>query len=235
MSSIAIPLKRPFAFYEAYIGKKVVMATTGVVLFAYVIGHMLGNLQIYAGEQQLNRYAEFLHERVALLWAVRAFLIACVLLHIISSFQLWLIKRRARPTGYVKKDDVPSAYASRTMMWSGPIIAAFVIFHILHLTTGSVGLGYQEPHLAPGGTEAPLAYENVVAGFQHPAVSIAYIVAIILLTMHLYHGLWSMFQSVGVSHPRYTPVLKKTAHTVAILIAAGYISIPVSVMAGLIR
>lgn len=135
---------------------------------------------------------------------------------------------------YVKKDDVPASYASRTMIWSGPIIAAFVIFHVLHLTTGSIGLGFQAPQHGVI-AEQFFAYENVVAGFRNPAVAIAYIVAMLLLSMHLYHGAWSMFQSVGISHPRYTPLLKMAAHVFAVLVAAGFISIPISVLAGIVR
>jgi succinate dehydrogenase / fumarate reductase, cytochrome b subunit len=139
------------------------------------------------------------------------------------------LKRAARPIGYVKKDDVPSAYAARTMMWSGPIIAAFVVFHILHLTVGSV-LPLQEL-----GPNQPNVRANVIAGFQHPAVAGFYVVAVLMLCLHLYHGLWSMFQSVGLSHPRYTPGLKRFAAICAILIAAGNISIPIAVMTGLLQ
>jgi len=240
MGAVAIDtsLRRHFGFYEAYIGKKLVMALTGVILLGYVVGHLAGNLQIYIpphianGEYvyQINNYARFLHSNEGLLWAVRSFLIAAVALHIWSSFLLWLQKRRARPIGYVKKDDIPSAYASRTMLWTGPIIAAFVVFHILHLTTGSIGLGFEEPAIGLDGQVQFFAYQNLVHGFRHPAVALAYIVAIVLLTFHLYHGIWSMFQSVGISHPRLTAALKHVAHWGAILIAAGYISIPIAVL-----
>jgi len=231
MSSVAIeaPRRRALGIYDVYIGKKLVMAATGAMLVVYIVGHLLGNLQIYAGPEQLNRYAAFLHVHTGLLWGARMAMIAAVVLHIYSSFLLWLDKRRARPVAYVKKDDVPASYASRTMMWSGPIIGAFVVFHILHLTTGSVGLGYRAPAEIQG-AEAFYAYQNVVSGFRHPAVSIAYIFAIVLLSMHLYHGLWSMFQTVGVNHPRYTPILKHTAHAATLLIAGGYVSIPLYVM-----
>jgi succinate dehydrogenase / fumarate reductase cytochrome b subunit len=231
MSSVALqaPRRRALGLYDVYIGKKLVMAVTGVMLFGYVVGHLAGNLQVYMGPEQLNAYAAFLHSHTALLWGARAALLAAVILHIGSSFLLWLDKRRARPVGYIKKDDVPAAYASRTMMWSGPIVAAFVVFHVLHLTTGSVGLGYRAP-AEVAGAEIFYAYENLVAGFRHPLVSLAYIVAIVLLSFHLYHGLWSMFQSVGFSHPRYTPILKRLAHGITVLIAAGYISIPLYVM-----
>jgi succinate dehydrogenase / fumarate reductase cytochrome b subunit len=162
----------------------------------------------------------------AMLWAVRLLLLLALVLHITASVQLWMLKRAARPQPYVKKDDVPASYAARTMMWSGPIVAAFVVFHILHLTTG---------HVLPDQFQELKAYENVVAGFQVPVVSIAYIVAIALLMMHLYHGLWSMFQSLGINHPRYTPGLQRFAAVFSILLAAGYISIPVAVMAGWVR
>jgi succinate dehydrogenase / fumarate reductase cytochrome b subunit len=233
MSSVAaeVTLKRTWGLYEVYIGKKLVMAASGVVLVLYIFGHLAGNLQIYAGPERLNAYAGFLHAHTGLLWVARAVMMAAVGLHVWSSFLLWLDKRRARPIGYVKKDDVPASYASRTMMWSGPIVGAFVVFHILHLTAGGVpGLALREP------VEGQyFAYQNVVGGFQHPMVALAYVVAIVLLTMHLYHGLWSMFQSVGISHPRYTPALKRTAHAVSILVAASYISIPVSVTLGLVK
>lgn len=227
----APPLHRAVRFYQAPIGKKAVMAVTGVILFLYVVGHLIGNLQIYAPDrEQINRYAAFLHEpsRAALLWLVRAVLLACVALHIFASLQLWNLQRAARPVGYVKKDDVPSAYAARTMMWSGPIVAAFIIFHILHLTTGAV-LPLEEL-----GPNQPNVRANVIAGFQHPAVAGFYIFAMALLCMHLYHGLWSMFQSLGMSHPRYTPGLKRAAAVCALLIAAGNISIPLAALAGLL-
>ena len=232
MSSIAVPpLHRAVRFYEAPIGKKAIMAVTGVILLGYVVGHLLGNLQIYSPDhEQVNRYAAFLHDpsRSSLLWGVRAMLLLAVGLHIIASVQLWKGKRTARPVAYVRKDDVPAAYAARTMMWSGPILAAFVAFHILHLTAGSV-LPLQEL-----GPNEPNVRANVIGGFQHPALAIFYIVAMLMLCLHLYHGAWSMFQSMGVSHPRYTPALKRLAAIFAILIAAGNISIPIAVMTGLL-
>ena len=227
MSAIATSsLNRGTRFYEATIGKKVVMAVTGVILFGYVLGHLLGNLQIFLGAEALNSYAHFLHSHEGALWAARVVLLASVVLHIVASVQLWALNNKARPVPYVRKQDVPTSYAARTMKWSGPIIAAFVIFHVLHLTTGDIVPLY--PETAPN---SPDAYDNVITGFQHPAITIFYIVAVLLLSMHLYHGLWSMFQSVGVSHPRYTPRLKRFAAIFAIFVAVGYISIPVAVVA----
>jgi succinate dehydrogenase / fumarate reductase cytochrome b subunit len=235
MSTLAIhPINRAVRFYEAPIGKKAVMAITGVILFGYVIAHLLGNLQIYSSNpQQINTYAAFLHNpaNALALWLARLILLAAVVLHIVAAFQLWSLNRTARPVSYRKKADVPTSYAARTMRWSGVIVGAFVIFHILHLTVGAV------PGL-PGvevAANAPDVRHNVIAGFQNYAVSGFYIVAMILLCMHLYHGTWSMFQSLGFSHPRYTPLLKRGAALVAILIAIGNCSIPIAVMAGLLR
>jgi succinate dehydrogenase / fumarate reductase, cytochrome b subunit len=233
MSAIAIsPINRAFRFWEAPIGKKVVMAITGLILFGYVIGHLLGNLQIYsANHDQINHYAAFLHSpsNVIPLWVIRAALLAAVILHVVSATQLWLQNNAARPLAYKKKNDVPTSYAARTMKWSGVIVGAFIIFHILHLTVGAVpGLPVSEL------SDGPDVRHNVIAGFQNPAVAGFYILAMILLCMHLYHGLWSMFQSLGISHPRYTPLLKKGAAVVAILIAVGNISIPLAVLTGLL-
>jgi len=235
MSTIAIsPIHRAVRLYEAPIGKKLVMAVTGVILFGYVVGHLLGNLQIYSPDHsQINRYAAFLHNpsNALALWGVRVLLLLAVLLHITASVQLWLQNRAARPVGYAKKDDVPASYAARTMIWSGPIIAAFVIFHVLHLTVGAVA-----PLRDVGGNpNTPDVYYNVITGFQNPFIAGFYILAMILLCMHLYHGLWSMFQSVGLNHPRYTPMIRKGAAIVAILIAIGNCSIPIAVMTGLLN
>ncbi len=231
MSAIATSsqLNSSIGFYESTLGKKVVMAITGVILFGYVLAHLIGNLQIYSPDaQQINGYAHFLHAHALLLWIARCILLASVILHITASVQLWRVKQRARPEAYVKKDDVPTSYAARTMIWSGPIIAAFVVFHVLHLTVGSV----LPLHTLPDGDMD--VRTNVIAGFQNPAVSIFYIIAMALLCMHLYHGLWSMFQSLGVNHPRYTPIIKKFAAGFAWFVAIGNISIPVMVMLGVL-
>jgi len=230
MSALAIePIHRAVRFYEAPIGKKAVMAITGVILVGYVFAHLLGNLQIYSSDaEQINRYAAFLHNpaNAAALWTARTVLLAAVVLHITAAVQLWLQNRAARPVGYVKKADVPTSYAARTMIWSGPIVGAFVVFHILHLTVGTV------VPLRELGPNMPDVRFNVIDGFSNPWISGFYIFAMILLCTHLYHGMWSMFQSLGVSHPRYTPVIKRAAAVLAILVAAGNCSIPIAVLAG---
>jgi len=201
------------------------MAVSGCILFLFVVGHLIGNLQIYEGPEKINHYAVFLRSMPALLWTVRVILLVMVVLHIWSSVALALRNWDARPTSYVKKKATQSSYASRTMYWSGPIILAFVIYHLLDFTFGRVN-----PHFEEGNV-----YANVVASFSLIPVSAFYIIAMLLLGMHLYHGLWSMFQSLGFYHPRYTPVIKRSAGVAAILIAAGNISIPVCVMAGIVK
>lgn len=232
MSTLAIhPIHRAVRFYEAPIGKKAVMAITGVMLVGYVFAHLLGNLQIYSSDpEQINRYAAFLHNpsNAAALWAARSVLFVAVVLHIVAAVQLWLQNRAARPVGYVKKADVPTAYAARTMIWSGLIVGAFVIFHVLHLTVGAV------VPLRELGPNMPDVRYNVINGFSNPWISGFYILAMILLCLHLYHGMWSMFQSLGISHPRYTPLIKKAAAVLAILVAVGNCSIPIAVLTGLL-
>ena len=234
MSAIAMnPMDRAARFYAAPIGKKAVMAVTGLILVGYVIAHLLGNLQIYSSNrEQINIYAAFLHNpsNAAALWTARAILLLAVVLHIVAATQLWLQNRAARPVSYYKKDDVPTSYAARTMVWSGPIIAAFVIFHILHLTVGAV----LPTHDLGGNPATPDVRYNVITGFQNYAVSGFYIFAMVLLCMHLYHGVWSMCQSMGISHPRYTRRIKKFSAILAILIAIGNCSIPIAVMLGLL-
>ena len=214
-------------FWQTTIGKKAIMAVTGVILFGFVVGHLAGNLQVFESPEKLNHYAAFLKSVPALLWGTRITLLVAVCLHIWSSFELWLLQREARPIQYMKKVNVHSTYASRTMKWSGPIILAFVIWHLAQFTFGAVhpGAPFSETNV----------YNNVVLGFRVWPVSLFYIIAMTMLCYHLYHGLWSMFQSLGFSHPVYTPWLQLLAKIVAILIAVGFISIPVAVLAGFIK
>ena len=226
-SAIDFPADVPERSRASTIGAKAVMAVTGIVLFGYVIGHLLGNLQIFLpnAKEDLRNYAAMLHRYPALLWSVRIFLLIMLGLHIWSYIALGTRKLKARPIKYAKKRAVGSSLASRTMYWSGPFIAAYVVYHILHLTTGTA-----HPDFLEGDP-----YDNVVFGFRSYAVSTVYIIAIILLCMHLYHGLWSWLQSLGLHHPRYSVFLRRVAAVIAILIAVGYISIPVAVLTGLVQ
>lgn len=215
------------SFWGSTVGKKIVMAVTGVILFLFVIAHLAGNLQVFEGPAKLNAYGAFLHTIGELLWPARIILLICVTLHIVATVQLALRKKRARPVAYSRKHAIASSYSSRTMYWSGPIVLAFIIFHLLHLTAGYIhpGAAYIEGDV----------YHNVVSGFQVWWVSLSYIVAICLLGMHLRHGLWSMFQTVGFLQAQHTAPLKTAAMVIALLIVLGYISIPISVLLGLVK
>jgi succinate dehydrogenase / fumarate reductase, cytochrome b subunit len=229
MSTIAaVPRdNRAPSFWASTVGKKIVMAVTGVVLFGFVIAHLAGNLQVFEGPAKLNAYGAFLHSIGELLWPARIILLLCVTLHIVATVQLALRKKAARPVGYSRKQAIASSYASRTMYWSGPIVLAFIIFHLLHLTAGYIqpGAAYIEGDV----------YHNVVSGFQVWWVSLSYIVAISLLGMHLRHGLWSLFQTLGFLQAQHLATLKKAAFVIAWLIVLGYISIPISVLLGLVK
>jgi succinate dehydrogenase / fumarate reductase cytochrome b subunit len=218
---------RPARFWESTNGKKVVMAVTGVLLFAFVIGHMIGNLQAFEGPEKLNAYGRFLHSIPEILYPVRVGLLLAVGLHIWAATGLALKNYSARPIAYASKKNVHSSYASRTMYWSGPILLAFIIFHILHLTAGVIqpGSGYVEGDV----------YHNVVAGFSVWYVSAWYIFSMILLGLHLRHGVWSMTQSLGFTQPQYTPLLRAVALVFAVVITAGFISIPLGVLTRIIQ
>jgi succinate dehydrogenase / fumarate reductase cytochrome b subunit len=203
------------------------MAVTGAIMFLFIIGHLAGNLQIFERPEKLNSYGRFLHSIGELLWPVRIVLIISVILHITATVQLALRKKRARPVGYSRKEAIASSYASRTMYWSGPIVLAFVIFHLLQFTAGYI---HPESQFIEGDI-----YHNVVAGFSVWWVSVWYIFSVCLLGLHLRHGIWSMFQSVGFNHPRHTPILKSAAAVIAIVIVLGYISIPISVLLGIVK
>lgn len=226
-TTMNLPSRSILGFYETALGKKLVMAITGFILVGFVIGHMVGNLQVFLGEEVFDNYAALLHTSAEALWAIRLVLLAAVVMHIVSATQLALLARKARPQGYVKQKSTVSSYASRTMYWSGPILAVFIVYHLLHFTVGTV-----HPTRPFLGHEA--AYHNVIAGFQSVPVSLFYIFSMVLLCLHLYHGAWSMFQTLGLAHPRYTPLLKRLAIVLSFAVAIGFSSVPIAVMLGLV-
>jgi succinate dehydrogenase / fumarate reductase cytochrome b subunit len=216
-------------FYRSALGKKAVMAVTGIILFGFVLGHMLGNLKLYLGAEAINHYGEWLREigepalpHGVALWIARLVLLGAVILHIHAATALTLMNKRARPIGYKKLDSVADRYAAHTMRWGGVIILLFVIYHLLHLTFGSV-----HPDFIPGDV-----YHNLVAGFRVWWVSAFYIVANLMLGLHLYHGLWSMFQSMGWNHPRFNSWRRIFATAFAVIITLGNISFPIAVLSG---
>ncbi len=216
--------ERVLRFWNTTIGKKAVMAVSGIVLAGFVVGHLAGNLQIFMGADQFNGYARTLRRLPELIWTVRVVLIVMVLLHIWSSVQLAVLKSEARPIKYVKHESSGTSYASRTMYMSGPIIAAFIVYHLMEFTFGTGGTPYDPFD----------AYGNVIAGFKVIPVSAFYIVAMALLCMHLRHGLWSLLQTLGFHHPRYLQRVKSVATLMSFLIFVGFVSIPVAVLLRLI-
>jgi succinate dehydrogenase / fumarate reductase cytochrome b subunit len=210
------------AFWQSLVGKKVVMAVTGVILFLYIVGHLLGNLQIFEGPERLNAYAAFLKKTGELLWAVRVVLLVSLVLHVVAAIQVAWASNRARRIGYEDKDNIETNYAARTMIWSGPLIFLYVIYHLAMFTFLTTGPGYSETDV----------YRNEILAFQVPAISAVYVLAMIFLGMHLYHGAWSMLHTLGASSPRYRVLRRTVAPIVAILITVGYIAIPVAVLAG---
>ena len=221
-------------FYRSDVGKKAVMAVTGIMLFGFVLGHMFGNLKIYLGAESLNHYAEWLREigspllpHGGVLWIARVVLLAAVGLHILSAVLLWRKSRQARPQDYAERDTVEATYASRTVRWGGVIIALFVVYHLAHFTFGP---DWAHPDFIVGDV-----YHNVVAGFQVWWVSAFYILANLALGLHLYHGLWSMFQSLGWYVPSNPHDWRRRfAQVFALVIVVGNISFPLAVLSGLV-
>jgi succinate dehydrogenase / fumarate reductase, cytochrome b subunit len=217
-------MQRAVTLYSTTIGKKAVMAVSGAILFGFTIVHMLGNLNLYGGPEAFNGYAEMLHDMPKLLWTARFALIFAVLAHIVSAFMLWRKNANARPVAYAKKKNIAEGYAARTMYWSGPILLFFIVYHLAHMTFGQTFNLYEWNDSSP--------YDNLVHGFQLWPIVIPYVLGNLALGFHLFHGIFSMFQSVGASHPKYNQLRRDLAVGMATLITLGNLSFPVMVMAG---
>lgn len=225
-------MSRVLALYESTLGKKAVMAVSGIILFLFIVVHMLGNLQVYIWPEGLNHEALLLRRYWPLLWLARVVLLGCVGIHILAAAQLWWRNRTARPVKYRVFRPPAVDYAAKTMIWSGPIIAAFVVYHLLHFTVGSVHPDFRE--VVVGGTQAADVFHNVISGFKVAPAAIFYMVANFLLGVHLYHGLWSLFQTMGWDHPVFLATRRPLAVAAAVVIAGANISIPLSVLTGLV-
>jgi succinate dehydrogenase / fumarate reductase, cytochrome b subunit len=208
--------------WQSAIGKKALMAVTGLVLFAYVLAHMLGNLQVFAGAAALDRYAALLHLSPQLLWTVRLILLAALLVHVVAGVQLAWAARLARPIGYGDFRPGASTVASRTMIWSGLLILGFVVFHVLDLTVGVANPDFREGEV----------FHNVLATFGRMGAVVAYVIAMVGLGFHLWHGLWSVFQSLGLSSRRAAPGIQRLAAAVAVILTVGFSAIPLAVLLG---
>ena len=199
-------------FYASTLGKKIVMAVTGLILVGYVTGHVLGNLLVFKGPEAINRYAEFLKSSGLLLWTVRAVLLLSVVLHTHSALTLTRLNRAARGAPYARHETQAATLSARTLRVGGLILLAFVVFHILHLTTGTL-----HPAFSP--TDV---YGNVLVAFSVPAVTIFYLVAMISLGLHLHHGVWSVFQTLGVNHPHLDRFRRRLATLLAVGVSVGF-------------
>ena len=226
-------MRRIVSLWSSTVGKKIIMAVTGVILLGFVVAHMAGNLKVFFGPESFNHYAEGLRTfgdpffaRGQLLWIARIILLVSVILHITAATQLTLRSKRARPVGYTKYDGgMVFSYASRTMVWGGIIILLFVVFHLMHLTFGNVHTDFVHGD----------AYHNFVRGFQSVPVSLAYIAAMIPLGLHLYHGFWSMLQTLGANNPRYNHLRRPIAAAIALIVTLVNISFPIAVLSGILK
>lgn len=213
---------------DTTVGKKALLGVSGTVLFGFVIAHMLGNLQIFLGPDVYNHYAESAKANAAVLWGARSVLLVAVITHVILVVQLYTRSLAARPIGYRVKKNIATSYAAATMKYSGPALLLYILFHLAHFTF---------PGLSLGGHEfSPLdPYGNFVAGFQIPWVTLLYVSANLLLGMHLYHGGYSLLQSLGLNHPRYNARARLAARGFAFLVTTGNVVMPIAVLIGLIH
>ncbi|MFE2010385.1 succinate dehydrogenase [Streptomyces sp. NPDC059491] len=218
-------------FWSSTLGKKTVMAVSGLIMLGYLVAHVAGNLKVFFGPEEFNGYAHWLrvlgapvlHHEWAL-WIVRLVLVAAVVAHAVSAYQLSRRDVRARPTAYVHRRRRAS-YATRTMRWGGIVLALFIVWHILDLTTGTVH---------PGGFEEGRPYQNVIDTFSTWYGNVIYIVAMLAVGLHVRHGFWSAAQTLGVGSARRERLLRGLANTLAIVLTAGFVSVPVGVMTGVV-
>jgi succinate dehydrogenase / fumarate reductase cytochrome b subunit len=222
-------------FFKTSIGLKIIMAVTGLGLFGFAMVHMLGNLQVFLGPESLNGYAKLLHAEPAILWIFRLALLGMVFLHVVAAIQLTVLNKAARPQNYGEYHPVKATLASRTMIYSGSIVLAFIVFHILHFTTKDIFSEYKDYTTVLKGDEVHDVYRMVVTGFSVPWVSAFYVVSVALLCWHLSHGLSSLFRSLGLSSPAWSPVQELFAKGASVILFLGMASVPVSILLGLVK
>jgi succinate dehydrogenase / fumarate reductase, cytochrome b subunit len=225
--------KNPFiAFYQSSIGKKYVVAITALFLILYVLGHLVGNLQIYMGPDKINWYAQFLHDLGPILWVIRVILIAAFVTHIVATIQLAQENRLAKPQKYAVAGYQRSTLASRTMIVSGLIVLCFVIYHLLQFTLEVTDPEFRKLHDSLGRHDV---YRMLILGFRHPLVSLFYVVGLFLLTTHLTHGFASVVQTLGINNRKTANFVSLGGQSLAWLVFAGYVSIPLTILLGIVR
>ncbi len=236
------PKPFPLNLYQTAVGKKWVMAVTGLMLLGFVVAHMIGNLKIYLGliehngEQvyDIDVYSEFLRELLVpilpsgvVLWLLRLGLLAALILHVHSAYTLNRLNIASNSRYESKRDYVAANFASRSMRWTGPLMLLYIVVHLLDLTAGATGIASDE-------FVSGHVYANVVHSLSRPVVAIGYIVANIAVCVHLYHGISSAFQSLGINNPRYNGLIKKSSIGLAGIILIGNLSFPIAVLAGVV-
>ena len=216
-------------FLQSTILSKVVMAGTGLLLVLFLLGHMAGNLQMHLGQDKMNTYAATLQGLGGMLWIIRGAMLLFIVLHVITSIRLKALNLSARPIAYAKKTTVRASLTSRTMMWTGAMIFFFVTYHLLHFTIKATNPMYGGLMDSTGRHDV---YTMVVLGYQNVLISGTYIIAMFLLGFHLFHAIASMFQTLGVNHPKYNPLINGFGAVLAIIIVGGFLSIPIGVLFG---
>lgn len=227
--SLAGAKKASPGFLDSSVGKKVVMAVSGIILFGFVTVHMLGNMQAYMGAEPMNHYAELLQTMIhgKGIWVFRLVMLTAVVAHAWAAYALTMANRKARPVGYRAQQLQAATFSSRTMRWTGVILGIFIVFHILHLTTGTIH---------PGGEFVRgKAFENLVSGLQVVWVAAFYVVAQLCLGFHMWHGVWSLTQTLGWAHPRYDRLRRRFAYVMAVLVAGVNISFPIAILTRVIH
>jgi succinate dehydrogenase / fumarate reductase cytochrome b subunit len=212
-------------FWQSTIGKKIVMAVTGIVGVGFVIGHMSGNLLMFKGQDAMHHYALLLRTSMPLLYTVRAVLVACVVLHAVSAYQLTMISRAARPEGYAERRPQVTTFAAKTIRWGGVLLLVFIVFHLLQLTLGVVHPNFT--HLDP--------YNNVIIALRNLLMAAFYVLAMAALALHLYHGIWAAVRTLGAARPAQAPLKRSLAVVVAVIVAAGFMIIPLATLAGVFK
>jgi len=222
-------MRKALSLLDTTIGKKIVMALSGLVWFGFTLGHMAGNLQIFLGPEVFNGYSVGIHDLGALLWLARAIMFVAFVLHVWMALQLITLSAAARPVDYAKKTRRKASFASLTMKFSGLTLLFFVLYHLAHFTFPGIAMGaYEHQHYS-------MVYSNFVNGFSVPWVVALYVAAMVSLGFHLYHGSVSLFQTLGVNHPQRNAAVRQAAQFTALIITVGNIILPISVLLGLVH
>jgi succinate dehydrogenase / fumarate reductase, cytochrome b subunit len=219
-------MHRLASFWDSSVGKKSIMAVTGAIGVLFVLGHMVGNLQVFQGADRLNAYGRLLHGPLnELIWGARIVLLGAVVLHVAAAWQLTMRNRAARPIGYAVRESQVSTLAARTLRWGGVLLLAFIVYHLLDLTIGKLNPAFHEGDV----------YGNLLGSLQRPLIAVFYLAAMMALGLHLYHGVWSSMRSLGVAQPSGSPLKRTVAVVAAVVVAVGFAVVPLAILLGIVH